>query len=150
METQVISLTGKAPRSIELSDAVFGLPVNEGVIYYAVINELANARVGTASTKDRGEVHGTNRKPFAQKGGGRARHGDFKANIFCRRWDHLWSEAKRLFLLASAKRKAAFPKDHSQQEGPRRSCFGSRRFYCRSGKLRSASPSWAGYRYKAP
>jgi len=82
METQVISLTGKAPRSIELSDAVFGLPVNEGVIYYAVINELANARVGTASTKDRGEVHGTNRKPFAQKGGGRARHGDFKANIF--------------------------------------------------------------------
>ncbi|GAB6277628.1 MAG: 50S ribosomal protein L4 [Rectinema sp.] len=82
MEGKVISLNGKEPRKIELSDAVFGLPINEDVIWYAVNNELANARVGTASTKDRGEVHGTNRKPFAQKGGGRSRHGDLKSNIY--------------------------------------------------------------------
>ncbi|HOC27958.1 MAG TPA: 50S ribosomal protein L4 [Rectinema sp.] len=82
MEAKVISLSGKEPRTIELSDAVFGLPINEDVIWYAVTNELANARIGTASTRDRSEVRGTNRKPFSQKGGGRARHGDLKANIF--------------------------------------------------------------------
>ena len=82
MEAKVISLSGKEPRTIELSDAVFGLPINEDVIWYAVTNELANSRVGTASTRDRSEVRGTNRKPFSQKGGGRARHGDLKANIF--------------------------------------------------------------------
>lgn len=82
MEGKVISLSGKEPGKVELSDAVFGLPINEDVIWYAVNNELANARVGTASTKDRGEVHGTNRKPFAQKGGGRSRHGDLKSNIY--------------------------------------------------------------------
>jgi len=82
MEAKVISLSGKEPRTIELSDAVFGLPINEDVIWYAVTNELANARVGTASTRDRSEVRGTNRKPFSRKGGGRARHGDLKANIF--------------------------------------------------------------------
>jgi len=82
MEAKVISLSGKEPRTIELSDSVFGLP--EDVIWYAVTNELANSRVGTASTRDRSEVRGTNRKPFSQKGGGRARarHGDLKANIF--------------------------------------------------------------------
>ncbi|HNT60338.1 MAG TPA: 50S ribosomal protein L4 [Rectinema sp.] len=82
MEAKVISLSGKEPRTIELSDAVFGLPINEDVIWYAVTNELANARIGTASTRDRSEVRGTNRKPFSLKGGGRARHGDLKANIF--------------------------------------------------------------------
>ena len=80
MEAKVISLSGKEPRTIELSDSVFGLPINEDVIWYAVTNELANSRVGTASTRDRSEVRGTNRKPFSQKG--RARHGDLKANIF--------------------------------------------------------------------
>jgi len=82
MEAKVISLSGKEPRTIELSDSVFGLPINEDVIWYAVTNERANSRVGTASTRDRSEVRGTNRKPFSQKGGGRARHGDLKANIF--------------------------------------------------------------------
>jgi len=82
MERKVISLQGKELRSIELSDAVFGLPVNEDVIYYAITNELANKRVGTACTKDRGEVHGTNRKPYSQKGTGRARQGDYKSPLY--------------------------------------------------------------------
>ena len=82
MERKVVSLQGKELRSIELSDAVFGLPINEDVIYYAINNELDNLRVGTADTKTRGQVHGTNRRPYAQKGTGRARQGDFKSPIY--------------------------------------------------------------------
>jgi large subunit ribosomal protein L4 len=82
MERKVVSLKGKELRSIELSDAVFGLPINDDVIYYAINNELANARVGTACTKDRGEVHGTNRRPYSQKGTGRARQGDYKSPVY--------------------------------------------------------------------
>ena len=82
MESKVVSVKGEAVRSIELADAVFGLPINEDVIWYAINNELANARQGTACTKDRGEVHGTNRRPYSQKGTGRARQGDFKSPIF--------------------------------------------------------------------
>ncbi|HUW41985.1 MAG TPA: 50S ribosomal protein L4 [Rectinemataceae bacterium] len=82
MERKVVSLQGKELRTIELSDSVFGLPVNEDVIYYAINNELANKRLGTASTKGRGEVHGSNRRPYAQKGTGRARQGDFKSPIY--------------------------------------------------------------------
>lgn len=81
MDKKVYSVTGKEVRTIGLSDSVFGLPVNEDVIYYAINNELANARVGTACTKDRGEVHGSNAKPFKQKGTGRARQGDKKSPI---------------------------------------------------------------------
>jgi large subunit ribosomal protein L4 len=82
VERKVVSLKGKELRSIELSDAVFGLPINDDVIYYAINNELANARMGTACTKDRGEVHGSNRRPYAQKGTGRARQGDYKSPIY--------------------------------------------------------------------
>jgi len=77
----VYSIDGKELRSIELSDAVFGLPVNEDVIWYAINNELANKRQGNASTKDRGEVNGSNARPFKQKGTGRARRGDKKSPI---------------------------------------------------------------------
>ncbi len=82
MEGKVFSVSGQELRSIELSDDVFGLPVNEDVIWYAINNELANARVGTADTKTRSDVHGTNRRPYAQKGTGRARQGDVKAPQF--------------------------------------------------------------------
>lgn len=82
MESKVISLEGKELRTMELSEAVFGLPVNEDVIWYAINNELANARVGTACTKDRSEVHGTDRRPYSQKGTGRARHGYTKSNVY--------------------------------------------------------------------
>lgn len=81
MEKKVYSVDGKELRTITLDDAVFGLPVNEDVIYYAVTNELANKRVGTACTKTRSEVHGSNAKPYKQKGTGRARRGDKKSPI---------------------------------------------------------------------
>ena len=81
MNRTVYSIDGKELRSIELSDAVFALPVNEDVIWYAINNELANKRQGNASTKDRGEVHGSNAKPYKQKGTGRARRGDKKTPV---------------------------------------------------------------------
>ena len=81
MEKKVYSTSGKELRTITLDDKVFGLPVNEDVIYYAINNELANMRVGTACTKGRAEVHGSNAKPYKQKGTGNARRGDKKSPI---------------------------------------------------------------------
>ncbi|MDR3167341.1 MAG: 50S ribosomal protein L4 [Treponema sp.] len=81
MNRIVYSINGKELRNIELDDTVFGLPINEDVIWYAINNELANKRQGTASTKGRGEIHGSNAKPYKQKGTGRARRGDKKSPI---------------------------------------------------------------------
>ena len=81
MEKKVYSIDGKELRSITLDDNVFGLPVNEDVIYYAITNELANNRTGTACTKGRAEVHGSNNKPYKQKGTGNARRGDKKSPV---------------------------------------------------------------------
>ncbi len=81
MEKKVYSIDGKELRTINLDDKIFGLPINEDVIYYAITNELANRRVGTACTKTRAEVHGSNAKPYKQKGTGRARRGDKKSPI---------------------------------------------------------------------
>ena len=81
MEKNVYSTSGKELRTITLDDKVFGLPVNDDVIYYAITNELANRRVGTACTKTRAEVHGSNNKPYKQKGTGNARRGDKKSPI---------------------------------------------------------------------
>ncbi len=81
MNQTVYSVEGKELRNIELDEAVFGLPVNEDVIWYAINNELANKRLGTACTKDRAEVHGSNARPYKQKGTGRARRGDKKSPI---------------------------------------------------------------------
>ncbi|MCM1321525.1 MAG: 50S ribosomal protein L4 [Bacteroides sp.] len=81
MEKKVYSVDGKELRTITLDDNVFGLPVNEDVIYYAINNELANKRVGTACTKGRAEVHGSNAKPYKQKGTGNARRGDKKSPL---------------------------------------------------------------------
>lgn len=82
MEGKLYSVQGKELGTVQLSDAVFGLPINEDVIYYAIHNELANERIGTACTKGRAEVHGSNRRPYAQKGTGRARQGDVKSPIY--------------------------------------------------------------------
>ncbi|MDR2048731.1 MAG: 50S ribosomal protein L4 [Treponema sp.] len=81
MNRTVYSKDGKELRTVELSEEVFGLPVNEDLIWYAINSELANKRLGTACTKDRGEVHGSNAKPYKQKGTGRARRGDKKSPV---------------------------------------------------------------------
>ena len=84
MKTQVYGLDGNALREIELSDAVFGRDVSEGSIYHAIRNELANRRLGTAKIKDRGEVQGSGKKPWKQKGTGRARSGSSRSPL----WRH--------------------------------------------------------------
>ncbi|MCL2478959.1 MAG: 50S ribosomal protein L4 [Treponema sp.] len=81
MNCSVYSIDGKELRTIELADAVFGLPINEDVIWYAINNELANKRQGTVNTRGRGEVHGSNTKPYKQKGTGHARRGDKKSPV---------------------------------------------------------------------
>ena len=82
MKTQVYGLDGNALREIELSDVVFGRDVSEGSIYHAIRNELANRRLGTAKIKDRGEVHSSNKKPWKQKGTGRARSGQRSSPVW--------------------------------------------------------------------
>jgi len=81
MNCKVYSKEGKELRTIVLDDNVFGLPINEDLIWYAINNELANRRQGNASTKGRAEVHGSNARPYRQKGTGRARRGDKKSPI---------------------------------------------------------------------
>jgi large subunit ribosomal protein L4 len=82
MKTKVLGLDGAAVREIELSDDVFNLEVSEGSIYHAIRNEAANRRVGTACIKDRGEVQGSGKKPWKQKGTGRARAGHKRSPIW--------------------------------------------------------------------
>ena len=82
MEKKVFSIKGEEIRSLELDDAVFNREINEGAIYYAITNELANCRVGTACTKTRAEVKGTSRKPWKQKGTGRARAGRRRSPVW--------------------------------------------------------------------
>lgn len=82
MTKQVLSQDGSDLRTIELEDEVFDTDVSEGSIYHAIRNELANSRVGTASTKTRGEVRGSKRKPWRQKGIGRARAGRRRSPIW--------------------------------------------------------------------
>jgi large subunit ribosomal protein L4 len=82
MKAKVYSLQGKSVKEIDLDDKVFGIDISHGAIYHAIRNELANRRQGTASTKTRSEVNGSNQKPWRQKGTGRARSGDKKSPVW--------------------------------------------------------------------
>ncbi len=75
MEKKVFSIKGEELKSLTLNDEVFNRDISEGAIYHAICNELANCRVGTACVKTRAEVKGTSKKPWKQKGTGRARAG---------------------------------------------------------------------------
>lgn len=82
MVKKVIAIDGSASREINLADEVFAAPVSKGSIYHALRNEAANRRLGTASTKTRGEVKGSSAKPWRQKGTGRARAGDKRSPLW--------------------------------------------------------------------
>lgn len=82
IEVDVFGLTGKAVSKIGLPKEIFGAKVNDTLMAQAVRVYLANQRIGMASTKTRGEVAGTTKKVYKQKGTGRARHGAKKAHIF--------------------------------------------------------------------
>ena len=78
-KVDVYSVDGKKLKSMELNDAVFGIEPNEAVVHSVLTNYLANQRQGTQSTKTRAEVRGGGRKPWRQKGTGRARQGSIRA-----------------------------------------------------------------------
>jgi len=78
----VYDIENKRVAEIELSEDVFGAPVNEDVIYEVVRMQMASRRSGTASTKGRSDVSGSNKKPWRQKGTGRARVGNSRSPIW--------------------------------------------------------------------
>ena len=78
-QTTLYDRTGKDVGSVELSDVLFDAPINTAVLHQVVTAQLAGRRTGTASTKTRGEIRGGGRKPYRQKGTGRARQGTVSA-----------------------------------------------------------------------
>ncbi len=72
-------MAGKQLGELEVSDAVFAAPVNKSLMHQALVRQLANARLGNHSTKTRGQVRGGGRKPWRQKGTGRARSGSTRS-----------------------------------------------------------------------
>ena len=78
-KVDVYNMQGKKVSDVELSEAVFGIKPNETVVHSVLVNYLANQRQGTQSTKTRAEVRGGGKKPWRQKGTGRARQGSIRA-----------------------------------------------------------------------
>ena len=83
-KVSVLNMEGSEVGTIELSDAVFGVEVNEHLVHQAVLSQLANNRQGTQKAKTRSEVSGGGRKPWRQKGTGHARQGSIRAP----QWTH--------------------------------------------------------------
>jgi large subunit ribosomal protein L4 len=79
MQVPVYNIQGEQVSETELRDDIFAVPVNEALMHQALVRQLANARLGTHKTKSRGEVQGGGRKPWRQKGTGRARQGSIRA-----------------------------------------------------------------------
>ena len=75
----VYDINGKKVSDVELAESVFGIEPNEAIVHSVLVNYLANQRQGTQSTKTRAEVRGGGRKPWRQKGTGRARQGSIRA-----------------------------------------------------------------------
>lgn len=82
MKVQAFDLQGKDAGTVELPEAVFGVTPHTAVMHEVLVAQLAARRSGTHATKTRGEVRGSTRKIYRQKGTGRARHGSRKAPIF--------------------------------------------------------------------
>ena len=82
MKTKVVTLDNKAAGDIDLDDAVFGAEVRKDILARMVNYQLAKRRAGTHKAKTRSDVSGTTRKPFRQKGTGRARQGSIRAAQF--------------------------------------------------------------------
>jgi large subunit ribosomal protein L4 len=79
MEVDVLNMEGEKVRTVELPAQIFEAPINVDLMHQAYVRQMANARLGTHSTKTRGEVSGGGKKPWKQKGTGRARQGSTRA-----------------------------------------------------------------------
>lgn len=82
MKVNLVNIEGETLREIELPAEVFEAPINVDLMHQAYVRQMANARLGTHKTKSRGEVSGGGRKPWRQKGTGRARQGTTRAPQF--------------------------------------------------------------------
>jgi large subunit ribosomal protein L4 len=78
-QIDLLKPSGEQSGSVELSEALFDAPVKADLIHQAVVHQMANRRIATADTQTRAEVRGGGRKPWRQKGTGRARHGSRRA-----------------------------------------------------------------------
>lgn len=78
----LFNIKGDQVGEVDLKDEIFGIEVNEAVLHDAVVMQQANQRLGTAATKTRAEVAGGGKKPWRQKGTGRARHGSIRSPIW--------------------------------------------------------------------
>jgi len=79
MQVPVYNTQGEQVSETELRDDIFAVPINQALMHQALLRQLANARLGTHKTKTRGEVVGGGRKPWRQKGTGRARQGSIRS-----------------------------------------------------------------------
>jgi len=79
MKVDVFNMKGKKVKTVELPSKIFEAPVKVDLMHQAYVRQMANSRLGTHSTKSRGEVSGGGRKPWRQKGTGRARQGSIRA-----------------------------------------------------------------------
>jgi len=79
MQADVKNMKGETLRTVELPADIFEAPINKDLMHQAYVRQMANARLGTHSTKTRGEVSGGGKKPWKQKGTGRARQGSTRA-----------------------------------------------------------------------
>jgi large subunit ribosomal protein L4 len=82
MKVNVLNMQGKTIDTMELPATIFEAPIKMDLMHQALVRQLANARLGTHKTKSRAEVSGGGRKPWRQKGGGRARHGSTRSPIW--------------------------------------------------------------------
>lgn len=82
MKFPLYNQKGEGIGEIELPEGVFGVKINRDLIYQAAVTQIANRRFNVAHTKDRGEVRGGGKKPWRQKGTGRARHGSTRSPIW--------------------------------------------------------------------
>src|SRR5688572_23144757 len=78
-QTTILKANGSAGGKVDLADTLFAAPISESLIHQAVVRQLAGRRVGSADTQTRGEVAGGGKKPWRQKGTGRARQGSKSA-----------------------------------------------------------------------
>ena len=99
-KVSVYNMEGSQVGEIELSDAVFGVKVNEHLVHMAVLQQLANNRQGTQKAKTRSEVSGGGRKPWRQKGTGRCPSGFDQSSPVDRRWRSIRTHPQRLQLQA--------------------------------------------------
>ena len=79
MKVDVLNTKGKKVKTVDLPAKIFEAPVNVNLMHQAYVRQIANARLGTHKTKTRSEVSGGGRKPWRQKGTGRARHGSIRS-----------------------------------------------------------------------